>query len=74
MSERAKVIQLGVSQGLTNLNDIKKGYNNFARGGYTKWKERIKEHKNIDIDNDPTYDYEVFYNSDPDRAWYPEYG
>ena len=69
MSERAKVIQLGVSQGLTNLNDIKKGYNNFARGGYTKWKERIKEHKNIDIDNDPTYDYEGFYNSDPDRAW-----
>lgn len=32
MSERAKVIQLGVSQGLTNLDDIKGAYNKYARG------------------------------------------
>lgn len=69
MTERARIIALGVQSGITNLNDIRKGYNSFARGGYTKWKEKIKEHKGIDIDNDPTYDYEGFYNSDPDRAW-----
>lgn len=69
MTERARIIALGVQSGITNLNDIRKGYNSFARGGYTKWKEKIKEHKSIDIDNDPTYDYEGFYNSDPDRAW-----
>ena len=69
MAERAKYIKLGVQSGITNLNDIRKGYNSFARGGYTKWKEKIREHKGIDIDNDPTYDYEGFYNSDPDRAW-----
>lgn len=69
MAERANIIALGVQSGVTDLNDIRKGYNSFARGGYTKWKERIKEHKDIDIDNDPTYDYEGFYNSDPDRAW-----
>ena len=69
MAERAHIIALGVQSGITNLNDIRKGYNSFARGGYTKWKEKIKEHKGIDIDNDPTYDYEGFYNSDPDRAW-----
>lgn len=69
MTERARIIALGVQSGITNLNDIRKGYNSFARGGYTKWKEKIREHKGIDIDNDPTYDYEGFYNSDPDRAW-----
>lgn len=69
MAERAHIIALGVQSGITNLNDIRKGYNSFARGGYTKWKEKIREHKDIDIDNDPTYDYEGFYNSDPDRAW-----
>lgn len=69
MAEKANIIALGVKSGVTNLNDIRKGYNSFARGGYTKWKQKIKEHKGIDIDNDPTYDYEGFYNSDPDRAW-----
>lgn len=69
MAEKANIIVLGVKSGITNLNDIRRGYNSFAKGGYTKWKEKIKEHKDIDIDNDPTYDYEGFYNSDPDRAW-----
>ena len=32
-------------------------------------RNKLKKHKGIDIDNDPTYDYEGFYNSDPDRAW-----
>lgn len=69
MAERANIITLGVQSGLINLDDIRKGYNSFARGGYTKWKERIRKHKGIDIDNDLTYDYEGFYNSNPDRAW-----
>lgn len=69
MAEKANIIALGVKSGVTDLNNIRKGYNSFARGGYTKWKKSIKEHKGIDIDNDPTYDYEGFYNSDPDRAW-----
>lgn len=69
MTDRAKIIALEVKKGITNLDDIKNNYNNFARGGYTKWKQKIKEHKNIDIDNDPTYDYEGFYNSNPSKAW-----
>lgn len=69
MAERANIIALGVQSGITDLNHIRSAYNSFARGGYTKWKENIKKHKGIDIDNDPTYDYEGFYNSDPDRAW-----
>ncbi len=69
MAERAKYIQLAIQNGITDLNTIRRSYNSFARGGYTKWKEGIKEHKGIDVDNDSTYDYEGFYNSDPDRAW-----
>lgn len=69
MTDRAKIIALEVKKGITNLDDIKNNYNNFARGGYTKWKQKIKEHKNIDIDNDPAYDYEGFYNSNPSKAW-----
>ena len=69
MAEKANIIALGVRSGITDLNHIRSGYNSFARGGYTKWKQKIKEHKGIDIDNDPTYDYEGFYNSNPDRAW-----
>nr|DAI45538.1 MAG TPA: hypothetical protein [Bacteriophage sp.] len=69
IAEKANIITLGVSSGITNLNDIRKGYNSFARGGYTKWKERIREYKGLDVDNDPTYDYEGFYNSYPDKAW-----
>lgn len=55
--------------GITSLNSVRKKYNSFARGGYTKWKEKIREYKGINIDNDPTYNYEEFYNSNPDRAW-----
>lgn len=69
MTDRAKIIALEVKNGITNLDDIKNNYNNFARGGYTKWKQKIKEHKNIDIDNDPTYDYKGFYDSNPSKAW-----
>lgn len=69
MADRAKVIQLAVKSGIMDLNRIHKAYNSFARGGYTKWKERIKAHKGIDIDNDPTYDYRGFYDENPDVAW-----
>ena len=69
MSDKAKLIALGVRSGITDLNHIISSYNSFANGGYTKWKQKIKEHKGLDIDNDPTYDYEGFYNSNPDRAW-----
>lgn len=69
MADRASIIALGVRGGITDLNNIRKGYNSFAIGGYSKWKEKIREYKGIDIDNDPTYDYEGFYNNDPDRAW-----
>ena len=69
MAEKAHIIALGVQSGITDLNNIRQRYNSFARGGYTKWKEEISKYKGIKIDNDPDYDYEGFYNSNPDRAW-----
>lgn len=69
LQNKALIMRMAVQSGITDIHNIRKRYNSFARGGYTKWKEKIKEHKGIDIDNDPTYDYEGFYNSDPDRAW-----
>ena len=33
MAERAKYIQLGVSNGITDLNDIRKAYNKYQDGG-----------------------------------------
>lgn len=69
MADRASYIKLAVENGVTDLSHIRATYNSYARGGYTKWKENIRRHKGIDIDNDPTYDYEGFYNSNPDMAW-----
>lgn len=36
---------------------------------YQDWKTKISKYKHIDIDHDNTYDYEGFYNSDPDNAY-----
>ena len=36
---------------------------------YKDWKEKIKKYKNIDIDNDKSYDYIGFYNENPERAY-----
>ena len=43
MKDRARYIQMGISSGITDLNHIRSVYNSYARGGYTKWKEQIKE-------------------------------
>ena len=36
---------------------------------YQDWKTKISKYKHIDIDHDNTFDYEGFYNSDPDNAY-----
>lgn len=36
---------------------------------YQDWKQKASKYKRIDIDNDNTYDYEDWYNSDPDNAY-----
>lgn len=36
---------------------------------YQDWKTKAAKYKHIDIDHDNTFDYEGFYNSDPDNAY-----
>ena len=36
---------------------------------YQDWKTKVSKYKHIDIDHDNTFDYEGFYNSDPDNAY-----
>lgn len=67
--DRSKLIELGASQGILDLSTIKHLYNINADGGYLKWKKEIAKHKGIDIDNDKTYNYQAFFEEDPQRAW-----
>lgn len=46
-----------------------KGYKKGKDRSYQDWKAKIAKYKHIDIDHDNTYDYEGFYNSDPDNAY-----
>lgn len=75
MAERAKYIKLGVQSGITNLNTIRRSYNSFARGGYTKLEEDTKEHKGIGVNNDlPLYikDSTAHYEPTEDTIYAPE--
>ena len=36
---------------------------------YQDWKTKASKYKHIDIDHDNTFNYEGFYNSDPDNAY-----
>lgn len=71
MSERARIMKMAVESGITDLPTIRRSYNRYAEGGYLDWVEAVKKWRpNIDIDaQEPTYDYEGFYNEDPDYAW-----
>lgn len=67
--DRSKLIELGASQGILDLSTIKHLYNINADGGYLKWKKEIAKHKGINIDNDKSYNYQAFFEEDPQRAW-----
>lgn len=72
IKEKADRIKVGVKNGLTNMSDIRKKYNEFAMGGdknYNSWKKRLKNRMHINVDSDNTYDYEGYYNSNPEEAW-----
>lgn len=69
MAERVPYIKMALDSGITDLGLVSDRYNSYAKGGYLEWKRAIKAYKGIDIDNDPTYDYEGYYTSNPKSAW-----
>lgn len=77
IKDKASMIEAAVKNGITNMADIRKRYNEFAGGGetpptawsYDNWKKQIALHKKIYIDGDRSYDYEGFFNKYPQEAW-----
>lgn len=71
MTERARYIKLGIDNNISDIKEISRTYNRYADGGYKAWKEKAKQwREGIDIDTpNTTYDYEGFFNEDPQRAW-----
>ena len=71
--EKADLMKLFVDNDITDLNQIHSLYNSYQidnnQKSYEDWKRKIKEYKNIDIDNDKSYDYRGFYNENPERAY-----
>lgn len=74
MKQKAALIKMGVENNIYDIDEIKNIYNEYAKGGeveknYNTWKKKLLDYKNINVDEDNTYDYLGFYNSNPDRAW-----
>lgn len=74
MRDRAAYIKLGINNGITDLNTIREIYNKFEEGGplkksYEDFSTRLsKAWGNQDLSKD-NYDYQKYYNDDPDRAY-----
>lgn len=74
MRDRAAYIKLGINNGITDLNTIREIYNKFEEGGplkksYEDFSTRLsKAWGNQDLSKDD-YDYQKYYNDDPDRAY-----
>ena len=47
MKDRSKYIQLAVSSGVTDLNDIRNTYNSFAKGGDTQKSNTVLPEKEV---------------------------
>lgn len=69
MAEKMPYLKMGIESGVYNTADVAKIYNTYAKGGYTRWKKKIMELKGIDVDNDPTYDYQNYFYDNQDEAW-----
>lgn len=74
MRDRTAYIKLGINNGITDLNTIREIYNKFEEGGplkksYEDFSTRLsKAWGNQDLSKDD-YDYQKYYNDDPDRAY-----
>ena len=70
--EKADLMKLFVDNDITDLNQIHSLYNSYQidnnQKSYEDWKRKIKEYKNIDIDNDKSYDYRSKYNKNKKKT------
>lgn len=72
IKEKAALINIGVKNGLYDLEDIKSSYNKYAEGGpirsYKDWSSKLSSYWGEDI-NKHDYDYEKYYNDNPEEAY-----
>lgn len=73
MKDKARVMQMAVQSGITNLADIKDAYNSYGDGGYIDWESallQVAPYLSQDVYSlNPTYDYKGFFNDNPEEAW-----
>ena len=70
MKDKSDLMSLFLKQGISSLSDMRRVYDGLSNiKSYEDWKEKVKKYKNIDIDNDKSYDYIGFYNENPERAY-----
>lgn len=78
MTQKGEVIKMAVKSNIKDIESIRNLYNEYAKGGpissfdkrtYDIWKREMGLKRQLDIDNDNTYDYESYYNADPEAAW-----
>ena len=70
MKDKSELMSLFLKQGISSLSDMRRIYDGLSNiKSYKDWKEKVKKYKNIDIDNDKSYDYIGFYNENPERAY-----
>ena len=79
LADKADMIKVAINNGIVTLPEIKEAYNKFAEGGYKDWLRELSVKKSAEwgvpqeqlyqeMQNDPTYDYKVFYEQQPDMA------
>ena len=70
IKDKSDLMSLFLKQGISSLSDMRRIYDGLSNTkSYKDWKEKVKKYKNIDIDNDKSYDYIGFYNENPERAY-----
>lgn len=74
MKDRASYIKLGIENGITDLDTIREVYNKFAEGGpikksYKDFSTRLSKAWNNDDLSKHDYDYQKYYNDDPEEAY-----
>ena len=67
MSQRSQLMRIFIENGITDLSEMQNMYNN--GGGFRKWRRKMSKYKDIDMKNDPDYDYKGFFKDNPDYAW-----
>lgn len=74
MKDKTSYIRMGVENGITDLDTIREVYNKFAEGGpikksYKDFSTRLSKAWNNENLSKHDYDYQKYYNDDPDRAY-----